>query len=49
MVLCQKLQRDTQRSFSYDFLKFKARKTLITNLLFEKYQTTELVIFLGAS
>jgi hypothetical protein len=49
MLLCQKLQRVTQWLFSYDFLKFNAKKTLITNLLFEKYQTTELVFFLGSS
>jgi hypothetical protein len=33
--------------FSCDFLKFNAKKVLITNLLFEKCQTTELIFFLG--
>jgi hypothetical protein len=32
--------------FSYAFLKFNAKKTLTFNLLVEKCQTTELIIFL---
>jgi hypothetical protein len=34
--------------FSCDFLKFKAKNVLITNLLFEKCQTTELILFLDS-
>jgi hypothetical protein len=34
--------------FSCDFLKFNAKKVLITNLLFEKCQTTELIFFLNS-
>jgi hypothetical protein len=45
MLLCKKSQRATQWLFSHDFLKFKAKMTLTTNLLFEKCQTTELIIF----
>jgi hypothetical protein len=32
--------------FSCEFLKFHAKKVLITNLLFEKYQTTDFIFFL---
>jgi hypothetical protein len=46
MLLCQKSQRVTQWLFSYDFLNFNAKKTIITNLLFEKCQTLEHVFFL---
>jgi hypothetical protein len=35
----------TKWLFSYAFLRFNAKKLLITNLLFEKYQTTELIFF----
>jgi hypothetical protein len=45
MLLCQKSQKVTEWLFSYAFLKFNAKKTLTTNLLFEKCQTTELIIF----
>jgi hypothetical protein len=31
--------------FSCEFLKFYAKKVLITNLLFEKYQTTDFIFF----
>jgi hypothetical protein len=34
--------------FSCDFPKFNVKKALITNLLFEKYQTTELIFFLDS-
>jgi hypothetical protein len=44
--LCQKSHKVTFGLFSCDFLKFNVKKTLITNLPFEKYQTTELVFFL---
>jgi hypothetical protein len=43
MLLCQKSQRVTKWLFSYAFLRFSAKKVLITNLLFEKYQTRELI------
>jgi hypothetical protein len=36
------------RIFSCDFLKFTAKKVHITNLLFEKCQTTELIFFLDS-
>jgi hypothetical protein len=47
-LLCQKLQKKSHWVFSCDFLKFNAKKVLITNLLFEKYQTTELIFFLDS-
>jgi hypothetical protein len=34
--------------FSCEFLKFNAKKVLTINLLFEKYQTTELTSFLDS-
>jgi hypothetical protein len=34
--------------FSCDFLKFNDKKVLITNLLFEKCQKTELIFFLDS-
>jgi hypothetical protein len=34
--------------FSCDFLKFNGKNVLITNLLFEKCQTTELIFFLDS-
>jgi hypothetical protein len=34
--------------FSCDFLKFDAKKVLITNLSFEKCQTTEITFFLDS-
>jgi hypothetical protein len=48
MPLCQKSQKKTYWIFSCDFLKFNAKKVLITNLLFEKCQTTELIFFLSS-
>jgi hypothetical protein len=48
MLLCQKSQKVTQWLFIFDFLKFNAKKTLITNLPFEKFQTTDLVFFLDS-
>jgi hypothetical protein len=44
----QKSQKVTKWLFSCDFLKFNVKKVLITNLLFEKYQTTELIFFLDS-
>jgi hypothetical protein len=46
--LCQKLQKKTQWVFSCDFLKFNVKNILITNLLFQKCQTTELIFFLDS-
>jgi hypothetical protein len=46
--LCQKSQKFLQWLFSYDFPKFNVKKALITNLLFEKCQTTELIFFLDS-
>jgi hypothetical protein len=46
--LCLKSQKKTHWVFSCDFLKFNAKKVLITNLLFEKYQTTEFIFFLDS-
>jgi hypothetical protein len=43
---CYKSQKNIYWIFSCDFLKFNAKKILITNLLFEKCQTTELIFFL---
>jgi hypothetical protein len=42
-LLCQKSQKVNWWLFSCDFLKFNAKKVLITNLSFEKYQTTDFV------
>jgi hypothetical protein len=47
MLLCQKSQEVIWWLFSGDFLKFNVKKELTTNLLFEKCQPTELIIFLG--
>jgi hypothetical protein len=47
MLLCQKSQKVISWLFSCDFLKFNIKKALTTNLLFEKCQTTKLIIFLG--
>jgi hypothetical protein len=44
--LCQKSQKKTHWVFSCDFLNFNVTNVLITNLLFEKCQTTELIFFL---
>jgi hypothetical protein len=44
--LYQKSQKVLHCLFSCDFPKFSVKKALITNLLFEKYQTTELIFFL---
>jgi hypothetical protein len=41
-----KIIENTHGVFSCDFLKFNVKKVLITNLLFEKCQTTELIFFL---
>jgi hypothetical protein len=41
-----KIIEKTYWIFSCDFLKFNAKKVLITNLLFEKYQTIELIFIL---
>jgi hypothetical protein len=46
--LCQKSQKVTHWLFGCDFPKFNIKKALITNLLFEKYQTTELIFFLDS-
>jgi hypothetical protein len=46
--LCQKSQKVTYWLFSCDFPKFNVKKALITNLLFEKYQTTKLIFFLDS-
>jgi hypothetical protein len=40
-----KITEKTHWIFSCDFLKFNAKKILITNLLFEKCQTTKLIFF----
>jgi hypothetical protein len=47
MLLCQKSHKVIRWLFSCDFLNFNVKKALTTNLLFEKCQTTELIIFLG--
>jgi hypothetical protein len=47
MLLCQKSQKVIWWLFSCDFLKSNVKKALTTNLLFEKCQTTEYIIFLG--
>jgi hypothetical protein len=44
-LLCQESQKVNWWLFSCDFLKFYAKKVLITNLLFEKYQTTDFKFF----
>jgi hypothetical protein len=46
--LCQKSQKKTHWVFSCDFLKFNVTNVLITNLLFEKCQTTKLIFFLDS-
>jgi hypothetical protein len=46
--LCKKSQKVTYWLFSYDFPKFAVKKALTTNLLFEKYQTTEPSFFLDS-
>jgi hypothetical protein len=46
--LCQKSQKETHWLFSCDFLKFNVKEALITNLSFEKYQTTKLIFFLDS-
>jgi hypothetical protein len=40
-----KITEKTYWIFSCDFLKFNAKKVLITNLLSEKCQTTKLIFF----
>jgi hypothetical protein len=46
--LCQKSQKKTHWVFSCEFLKINAKNVLITNLLFEKCHTTELIFFLDS-
>jgi hypothetical protein len=46
--MCSKSQKKTHWIFSCDFLKLNATKVLITNLLFEKCQTIELIFFLDS-
>jgi hypothetical protein len=43
-----KITEKTHWIFSCDFLNFNVKKVHITNLLFEKYQTTELTFFLDS-
>jgi hypothetical protein len=45
---CQKSQKKTHWVFSCDFLKFNIKEVLITNLLFEKCQTKELIFFIDS-
>jgi hypothetical protein len=47
--LCQKLQKTSCWLFNFDFLKFYVKNVLITNLSFEKCQTTELIFFLNSN
>jgi hypothetical protein len=47
-LLCQKSQKAKEWLFSYDFLKFNAKKALSTTLSFEKCQTTDFIFFLSS-
>jgi hypothetical protein len=47
--LCQKLQKKSYWLFNCDFLKFNVKNVLVTNLSFEKCQTTELIFFLDSN
>jgi hypothetical protein len=46
--LCQKSQKVTYWLFRCDFPKFSVKEALISNLVFEKYQTTELIFLLDS-